>query len=324
MIHAYHLPPGTETPELLADPAAIAKRHEAGHGLLWVDLEAPTDEERAVLRDVFDFHPVTIDICAEVTAHPLVHAYDNYLFLVLHAVDFRKRDHLVRTLEVDIYWGENLVVTHHRDPIRTLTEVRAHCENQATTLMSRTTEFFVFTLVDRIIDNFGPSLQRIDEGIEACERAAFRDPRDAVLQEILSLKRSAVHLARIASAQRDVAGRLMRGEFDLVTQEGLAYWRSAYEHLFRMAQAVDAQRDLVNAARDTYLSVLSNRMNEVMKVLTIIATIFIPITFVAGIYGMNFEWMPELRAPWGYPAALGVMAAVAGGMLVYFRRKKWI
>ena len=116
----------------------------------------------------------------------------------------------------------------------------------------------------------------------------------------------------------------MKLEFPQIKKQALAYWRDAYDHLVRMVQSAENQRDLIAAARDTYLSVVSNRMNEVMKVLTIIATIFIPLTFIAGVYGMNFEWMPELKQPWGYPAVLGVMALVALGMLWFFRRRKWI
>ena len=324
MIRATYLPPDAKRPEHIEDTDRILALWQEAKGLLWVDVERPSPEETNLLGEGFGLHPVIVETCREKTANPLVHDYETYLFLVLHAVDFRAEQERVATSELDIVWGRHVVLTYHRLPLRSVSQLREMFGNGLGSLMARGTDFFVHALVDRVIDNFQPALERMDHLIENCEKQIFVEPTDEVLQRLLGLRRSAAHLIRVATAQRDVVGRMVRGEFPQISKQAMAYWRDAYDHLVRMAQAVETQRDLIVSARDAYLSVVSNRMNEVMKVLTIIATIFIPITFVAGIYGMNFEWMPELRQWWAYPAVLGVMAVVAAGMLVYFRRKRWL
>ena len=324
MIQACYLAPDAKEPERLEDLERIVALWQEAKGLLWVDVEHPSPEETDLLGERFGLHPVAVETCREKTANPLVHDYETYLFVVLHAVDFRPQQERLATLELDIVWGRNHLLTYHRAAVRSITELRESAANGLGVLMARGTDFFLHALVDRVIDNFQPALDQMERLIEASEKQLFVEPTDAVLQRLLGLRRSTMHLIRIATAQRDMVGRIVRGEFPQVGKQALAYWRDAYDHLVRMAQAVETQRDLIVSARDAYLSVVSNRMNEVMKVLTIIATIFIPITFVAGIYGMNFEWMPELKAWWAYPAVLGVMAVIAAGMLVYFRRKRWI
>jgi len=324
MIQACYLAPDAKQPERLEDLERIVALWQEAKGLLWVDLEHPSPEETDLLGERFGLHPVAVETCREKTANPLVHDYESYLFLVLHAVNFRPQQERVTTSELDVVWGRHAVLTYHRGAVRAITSLRESPGNGLGALMARGTDFFLHALVDRVIDNFQPALEQMDRLIEASEKQIFVEPTDEVLQRLLGLRRSAAHLIRVATAQRDVAGRIVRGEFPQIGKQALAYWRDAYDHLVRMAQAVETQRDLIVSARDAYLSVVSNRMNEVMKVLTIIATIFIPVTFVAGIYGMNFEWMPELKQWWAYPAVLGVMAAVAAGMLIYFRRKRWI
>ncbi|MFO8012395.1 MAG: magnesium/cobalt transporter CorA [Phycisphaerae bacterium] len=324
MIQAYYLPPNANEAEHLTDLERILALWQEAKGLLWVDIEHPPPAETDLLGERFGLHPVVVETCREKTANPLVHDYGTYLFLVLHAVDFRADKERVATSELDIVRGRHFILTYHRVAARSITQLRESSPTALAVVMSRGTDFFLHALVDRLIDNFQPALEQMDRLIEKSEKQIFIEPTDAVLQRLLGLRRSAAHLIRIATAQRDVVGRIVRGEFPQVGKQALAYWREAYDHLVRMAQAVETQRDLIVSARDAYLSVLSNRMNEVMKVLTIIATIFIPITFVAGVYGMNFDWMPELKQWWAYPAVLGVMAAIAGGMLLYFRRKRWL
>ncbi len=324
MIRACYLAPDAKQPERLDDLERIVALWQAAEGLLWVNLERPSPDETTLLADRFNLHPVVVDTCREVTAQPLVHDYETYLFMVLHAVGFQAEQERITTTELDIVWGRHFVLTHHRGTVRAVTQLRESADTNLGALMARGADFFLHALVDRVIDNFQPAMERMDRVIERSEKQIFAEPADEVLQRLLGLRRSAAHLIRVATAQRDVVGRVVRGEFPQVGKKALAYWRDAYDHLVRMVQAVEVQRDLIASARDAYLSVVSNRMNEVMKVLTIIATIFIPITFVAGVYGMNFQWMPELSQWWAYPAALGVMAVIAAGMLVYFRRKGWL
>ena len=293
-------------------------------GLLWIDMENPTNEETDLLGTRFGIHPVAVQACRDEISQPLVHSYDDFLFLVIHAVDFEARASTVTTTEVDILWGRHFVLTYHRDPVRAISDMRTLCRGNGTILMARGLDFFLHAIVDKIIDNFSPALQGIDDLIEDNEKSIFHKPSDAILHQVLNLRRSTAHLARIAAAQRDVIGRIVRGEFPQVAKQSLIYWREAFDHLARMVHVTETQRDLTTSVRDTYLMIVSNRLNEIMKVLTIISTIFIPISFVASLYGMNFRYMPELDKPWAYPLVLAAMAAVSGGMVYYFRRKKWI
>ena len=324
MITAFFVPAKGDKGVCVTDADQVLCYFQDREGLLWVDMENATEEETSLLETRFGIHPVAVQACRDEISQPLVHSFDDYLFLVIHAVDFRSQEAAVTTTEVDILWGRHFLLTYHRDPVRSITEVRNQCRGNGTVLMARGLDFFLHAVVDRIIDNFWPALGRIDDRIEESEKAILSDPTREMLQGVLDLKRSTMHLSRIAAAQRDVMGRIARGEFPQVTKQSLAYWREAYDHLLRMVQATDIQRDLISSLREAYLSVVSNRLNEVMKVLTIIATIFIPITFVTGIFGMNFEPMWPKDTWWGYPATMGLMLLVSAAMLCWFRRKKWI
>ena len=324
MIQAFYLPPKSEKVETVAGVKRIAALFAERDGVLWIDMEGGEAADLDLLAR-FGVHPVALDICREVTAQPLVHDYDDYFLLVTHAVDFRRAAGELATLEVDIFCGRRTLVTYHRDPVRSIADLRQQfAANGSGAHLSRGVQFFLHTLLDRMIDNFGPTLEAYDEALDALEDEIFRRPTDAVLQTILDLKRKVATLGRVAAAQRDAIGRVARGELPQVTKPAQAYWRDLYDHLVRMVQATDLQRDMLSTSRDTYLSVISNRMNEIMKVLTVIATIFIPLTFIAGVYGMNFKHMPELSWRWAYPAVWALMGAVAATMLYWFRRKKWL
>jgi magnesium transporter len=190
--------------------------------------------------------------------------------------------------------------------------------------MSRGADFLMHALVDKIIDNFAPALERIEFLIEELEIQIFKRPTDALLHRLLDIKQSVAYLNRVASAQRDVVGRIVRGEFGPVTKQAMAYWHDAYDHLVRMVQTTETHRDLLNTARDTYMSVVSNRTNAIMKLLTFITTIFMPLTFLTGMYGMNFVHMPPKDEPWGFYAFLVSLVVLTVGMVWFFKRRQWI
>jgi magnesium transporter len=334
MITAFYLAPSAKAAERLTQTEAILEAFRGGKGMLWVDMEAPTEDETNLLESQFGFHPVSVQTCREVTSQPLVHSYDTYLFMVLHAITswcprlpetpHPKGDAELETSELDFFWGKHFVLTYHEEAVGSISDVRQICGHNGRSLMGSGTDFFMHAIVDRVIDNFAGPLAQIDDHLEAIEAQTFRRPTNALLQDLLRLKETVWRLMRIATAQRDVVGRISRGDLAAITKQALVYWREAYDHLVRMVQTMESQRELINTTRDTYISVVSNRMNEIMKVLTIIATVFMPLTFIVGLYGMNFKHMPELDWHWGYPAVLVVMAAVAIGMVVFFRRKRWI
>jgi magnesium transporter len=324
MIQAFYLPKDAKAAQHLTDVGQILDAFRQKQGLLWADFQAPAPEETNVLADGFGFHPVAVRACREVTSQPLVHSYDGYLFMVIHAVNLQTRGALVDTQEVDIFWGKTFVLTYHQVSVKSLVEMRDMCSKDCLLLMSRGADFLVHAIVDRIVDNFTPTLDRIEYLIEELEIQIFRRPTDALLQQLLDLKQTVSYLSRVATAQRDVVGRLLRGEFAPISKQAMAYWHEAYDHLVRTAQVTDMHRDLINTARDTYMSVVSNRMNAIMKLLTFIATVFMPLTFITGLYGMNFVHMPPKDEAWGFWAALAAIAAVAVGMVWFFRRRRWI
>lgn len=324
MIRAYYLPPTGKPSAALTEKEQILEVFRRKEGLLWVDMESPTPEETNFLADGFGFHPVTVETCREVTSQPLVHAFDDYLFMVIHAVNIQTRGVEVDTLEVDIFWGKQFVLTYHQVPVKSLTEMRDLCAKDCERLLSRGAAFFMHAVVDKIIDNFTPTLDRIEYLLEELEIQIFRNPTNRLLHELLDLKQTVLYLGRVAGAQRDVVGRIVRGEFGPVTRQAMAYWLEAYDHLLRMVYTVENQRDMITTARETYMSVVTNRTNEVIKVLTIIATVFMPITFIASLYGMNFKFMPEITWKWGYLAVLALMVVITAWMVWFFRRKKWI
>jgi len=324
MIQAYYLPPGGGPSAALTGKNQILETFRRKEGLLWVDMESPTSEETNFLADGFEFHPVAVEACREVTSQPLVHGFDDYLFMVIHAVNIQTHGATVDTLEVDIFWGKTFVLTYHQVPVKSLTEMRDLCEKDGERLLSRGAAFFMHAVVDKIIDNFTPTLNRLECMLEELEIQIFRDPTDKLLHQLLDLKQTVLYLGRVASAQRDVVGRLVRGEFGPVTKQAMAYWLEAYDHLLRMVYTIENQRDIITTARETYMSVVTNRTNAVIKVLTIIATVFMPITFIASLYGMNFKFMPEINWKWGYPAVMALMVVITAWMVWFFRRRKWI
>jgi len=324
MIQAFYLPKDATSAQHLADAAQILDAFRQKQGLLWIDFSGPTPEETNLLADGFGFHPVAVDACREVNSQPLVHSYDSYLFMVIHAVNLQARGMIVDTLEVDIFWGRNFVLTYHTVPVKTIDDMQTACSRDCTTLMSRGADFLMHAIVDRIIDNFSPTLDRIEYLLEELEIQIFQRPTDALLHRLLDLKQTVSHLSRIANTQRDVVGRLLRGEFSAITKQAMAYWLDVYDHLVRMAQVTEVHRDLINTARDTYMSVVSSRTNAIMKLLTFITTVFMPLTFLAGVYGMNYAYMPPKDEPWGFYACLGAMVLAAGSMVWFFKRRKWI
>lgn len=303
--------------------ARISKCLSDRKGLLWVDLEDPTPQEISILSDVFAFHPLAIEDClSPQLQHPKIDDYGEYLFLIFHAVlpDFPLD--ITDTVELNIFVGGNFLVTFHRLPLKSLAGAWERAERDER-ILGKGAHFLLHAILDALVDDYLPILDHMDELIDGIEAEVFKNPTQATLSRIFTAKRDTLYLRRVLAPQREVLLRLSRGEFPLIKEQAAIYFRDVYDHLTRIMDANDALRDLVNGALDTYLSVFSNRMNEIMKTLTIVATIILPLSLVAGIYGMNFAFMPELNWQYGYFFALGVMLVIGLGMLFYFRRRGW-
>lgn len=294
-----------------------------GDEKIWLDFEDPTEDEQKLLSEVFHFHPLAIEDCIAVMHHPKLDLYEGYIYLVLHGINFNLAHERFATHELDVFLGPTFLVTYHKRRMRSIAAAREDCRKTGLT-MARGLDFLVHTILDRMVDNYFPVLQMMEKRIEAIEAQVVERPSPEILKQIFKLKRELLWLKRVSFPQRDVILRLYRDDSQLVSPQAQLYFRDIYDHLYRMTEIADSYRDMTMGVLDAYLTSVSNRMNEIMKVLTIFASIMLPLTLIAGIYGMNFENMPELKWHNGYYYVLAGMGVLALVMLIYFKKKKWM
>ena len=293
--------------------------------LLWVDMEAPSEADDHVLLDVFHFHPLTVEDCRANRHHPKVEEFPDYLYFIVHALRTDASPERFNTIELDGFIGRNYVVTYHHDRFTSIDKVKQSVRSSPVSCQ-RGAPFLLHHIIDSIVDDYLPVMDDFDERINELEDNIFtlRRPNDQILQEILGLKRSVLRLRRISSKQLEVLYRISHGQFELISGPVLPFFRDIYDHLVRVTDLAESYRDLISGSLEAYLSVVSNRLNEIMKVLTIFSAIMLPLTFIAGVYGMNFDNMPELHSRYGYYTVWIIMLIVAVGLLVLFWRRGWI
>ena len=305
------------------DAQAARAALAAPDAVVWIAAFGRDEVAETILRDVLEVHPLTVEDVISDLPHPKIEEFPRYLYIVAHGIDQAEgRPDALQTTELDIVLGERFVFTHQSRPMRSVDAVRAEIA-RGCHLFEKGAAYIVHALLDHLTDHYLPLMDTFDTAIDSVETEAVTHPTRAALQNIFALKRSLMSLRRIASHQREILLRLSRGEFALVPAQLVPFFRDVHDHFVRVSDLCDSYRELVSGALEAYLSTTSNRLNEIMKVLTGIATIMMPLTFIVGVYGMNFEHMPELKWRYGYAFAWGLMLTVAGGMLVYFRRKRW-
>ncbi len=304
-----------DLPELLKDKSAV----------IWVDMEQPTTADERVLLDVFHFHPLTVEDCRENRHYPKIEEFHDYIYFIVHGVTADTSPDRFNTIELDGFLGPNYVITYHHDMFRSINNVKQLLRTTPV-VCQRGPAFLLHQILDQVVDFYSPVLDDFDDRIDKLEDDIFtlRRPNNEILSEIMDLKRSVLRLRRISGKQMDILHRMSRGEFTLITEDMRPFYRDVYDHLVRVVDLADSYRDLISGSLEAYLSVVSNRLNEIMKVLTIFSAIMLPLTFIAGIYGMNFENMPELHSRYGYYAVWVIMIVVAIGMLLFFRKRGWI
>jgi magnesium transporter len=275
------------------------------------------------LGSSFNIHPLVLEDVLNTEQRPKIEDYDKYLFIVLKKVYTGKENGKEVFEQVSIILGQGYIVTLQESEEDIFGPVRDRLRAGKGRIRKRGADYLAYALMDAVVDNYFAVLERVGEVIEAIQQELLDMPTPETLDRINILKRKMITLRRSVWPLREVMGRLERGGSALVQESTLIYIRDVYDHTIQVADSIESYRDMLSGMLDIYLSSISNRMNEVMKVLTIIATIFIPITFIAGLYGMNFEYMPELMWRWGYFVSLGVMAGVAIAMLLFFRKKRW-
>ncbi|MFN2200775.1 MAG: magnesium/cobalt transporter CorA [Caldilineaceae bacterium] len=297
------------------------------HSSVWIDLSSPTvDEYTRVLVDIFHFHPLAVEDAIQDVHIPKLDDYAKYLYLVFHTFALGDEYMDIDSREIDIFLGANYLITGHVLPSNTINNIW-NVEYHKEKGLSRGVALLLYELLDTQLDSYIPLLDQFEDHVEGLGDTIFTArPRDdnRLLNSILTAKTSALRLHRIITPQREVLNRLARGDSAVIPHETRIYFSDVYDHLVRLADLVDSMRDLVNSTLTTYLSITNNRLNEIMKVLTVISTIFIPLSFLAAVYGMNFRHMPELNTTWAYPAVWASFFVIAGGMLFYFRRRHWL
>jgi len=298
--------------------------------LLWVDLAGePPDACRPILRETFGFHPLAVDDALEESHVPKVDDWGQYIYLVLHAVLFdpQNDDELMNTLELDLFLGKNYLVTYQAQPIAAVERVWTACQRDMRHLQ-RGAEHLLYKLADELVADYMPVVEGMDEAIDQIEDEIFDSPGPSLLGRIFTLKRALLHLRRIIAPQREVLNKLARGDYGVIDAEDRVFFRDVYDHLVRLYDITEGLRDLVGGALDTYLSVVSNRMNEVMKTLTIITTLFLPVSFLVGFFGTNFfQPVAPLNAWTSRPAfvmMLATMVLVPTGMYLWMRKRMWM
>ena len=305
-------------------PADLPKLIEDPNVIFWVDLCGRDPAHDTLLTDVFKIHPLVLEDMFLDAPQPKVEDFGDYLYLVVHGLDRNaEQPDNIETIELDLVIGPRFILTHHPTTLRSTDTVEAEIKRSAK-LFAKGPSFVAHAILDHLSDHYKPLMERFDDEIELLEGRVLKDASASVVGEIFEVKRSLAKIRRVASHQREVVQRLARGEFDLIEESALPFYRDVADHFVRVTDLADSYRDILGSILDMYMSVQGQKLNEIMKVLTLMSTIMLPMTFVAGIYGMNFEFMPELHMKYGYYGAIAAMFTIAVVLLLFFRKRKWI
>jgi len=316
--------PKIGVPQLDLPFSALRSALADQEGLVWVDLvEADNEEITKVLVNQFHFHPLAIEDCqSDGYQTPKLDDYGEYLFLIVQSLTKNGVFEDEPTRELNVFLGKNFVVTSSLKKITSVENFRKRLEKDER-LYQFGSDFLFHALLDQIVDDFIPHLDHLEEEIDYLEEAVLSNPDPKTLERILRLKRYTMTLRRVIAPQREVVNRLCRDDFPMIDPHSRMYFRDIYDHLVRIYDLLDGIRDMTTSALEVYLNATSLRLNEVMKALTIVSTIFLPLSFVAGVYGMNFQYMPELGWRWGYSMVWVVFIMIVVGMLSFFKKRRW-
>jgi len=298
---------------------------------LWVDLEQPTPQEaKFYLEDVFHFHPLSIEDCVTESPSPKVEEYSPkegdlftpYLFMVIHAVDYSRKDGVFATSELNFFLGKNFLVTYHLLPLKSVASTAERCL-RSNVHIARAPDRVAHTLLDSLVENYKPALDELSLEISELEQQVLASPGRHTLNRINQTKKEVLHLRQIIGPQREVLARFANGEFKLIRAHLVPYYRDVYDGLFHIGELAQGYADSLTGILQVYLSMSANQTSEVVKLLTMITVITTPAMIVGSWYGMNFKHMPELDWLWGY-ASIGLVTLVSTWLTYwYFKKKKW-
>jgi magnesium transporter len=293
-------------------------------GVTWLDVNGIHDVEVVgKIGAVFGLHPLLLEDIVNAHQRPKFETYGENLFLVLKMLQLDPVEDRVEAEQVSLVLGPGYVLTFQEQQRDTFDPVRRRLAEPGTRVRQQGADFLAYALIDTIVDNYFAVLERLGDRIEGLEDDIIEEPDRVVLERLYGLKQGLADLRRLIWPLRDALAAMSRGDTPLIQPGTLPYLRDVQDHTLRVIDAIETYRDTTTTMVDMYMSSVSNRLNETMRVLTVISTIFIPLTFIVGIYGMNFPNMPEMGWRWSYAVVWGVMLAASGGMIVYFRRRGW-
>lgn len=320
-IHAIHYGPEFLEERDVATADEAAQLHD-GRGVLWLNVDGLGDVALvARLGELFGLHPLALEDVVSIHQRPKVDDYGDNLYLVFRMLHYEDS---LRTEQVSIFLGKDFLLTFQEDVGDCLDPIRERLRNATGRLRNHGPDFLLYTILDAIIDHHFPVLERLGEAAEQAEDEVVENPTHGTMARVHQVKRELLEIRRSAWPLREAVNALLRTENRLISDFTRVYLRDCYDHAIRILDIIENHRELVGDLTDIYLSSLSNKMNQIMKVLTIIATIFMPLTFLAGVYGMNFRYLPELEWRWAYPAFWIVSILIVLFMLWLFKRKGWL
>ncbi|MFK7988076.1 MAG: magnesium/cobalt transporter CorA [Sandaracinaceae bacterium] len=302
-------------PDLLDDPDVR----------VWVDLDSQDAASQRVLQDVFSFHPLLIEDAFADASTPKVEDFGDYLYVIVHGLTDAdpKDDGEVHTADLDLFLGERFLITHYRVPFTAVGQVRDEVRRNLS-LLAEGTPQLAHRIIDRLVDEFLPVMEKLDHEVDAIEEMILANSSPALLERIFRMKHSTQRIRRVGLHQKNLLRAIAEGRYALVPEDVRPFFRDVYDHMVRVIDLNDAYRELLSSSLDAYLSVQSHKLNEVMRVLTVFSTVMLPLTFITGLYGMNFDYMPYLHFEYGFEAAMGLMTAIAITMYFFFKRRQWV
>ena len=303
--------------------AEISELRQVEGNIVWADVSDPTSRDFEELAEEFGFHHLSIEDCQNAHQRPKVEEYTGYYFIVLYEAELAGPNDRLELRELNIFLGKNYLVTVHSRPIRAIATA-SRLWHEWTDRADQGAGLLAYLLIDGIVDDYLPLLDIMSERMDDLEDSIFGEWRAEAIEDIFTIKKKLLYLRRSITPLRDVFNMLLRREQPIFSRETHVYFQDVFDHLIRVADTIDTLRDMLGSTMDAYLSVTGNRMNPVMKRLTSISTILMSVTLIAGIYGMNFVFMPELRWRFGYIFALSSMVGVGLALYVYLKKVKWI
>ncbi|MDY6904616.1 MAG: magnesium/cobalt transporter CorA [Thermodesulfobacteriota bacterium] len=309
----------------IPDVDALIRETTGKEMVRWIDINGIHDVSIIeAMGQAFQIHPLVLEDILNTGHRPKLEAQENYVYIVLKMIQFDDEKDQIQSEQLSLLLGDGFVISFQEKPGDVFDAVRERLRSGKGRIRKNGCDYLVYALLDAVVDYYFLALENFSDRIEAMEEVLMEDPSPRILEAIHASKREMIFLRKQIWPLRDIVGQLRKGEVPYVQSLNRMFYDDVYDHMIQAVEITESFRDMLSGLQDLYLSTISFKMNEVMKVLTIIATIFIPLTFIAGIYGMNFQYMPELTWRWGYGAVWLVMGVVALGLFFYFKKKRWL